>query len=410
MAIQTPAQWLASQQSGNISTTNSNKKNKVQTPAEWLKTQPEKKKTLGGKIVKGVGDVAKAIASPVVTTVARPFQAAAMLGGASTENIDKFTLGGLIAPTPKTGKDVLKDVGRGIQTVALGLPTTALGTKAGGAFLGASKLTPKAIKTANLLGKSTALGGEGAVFGLGAGLEQGEVGKNIALGAGIGAALPIVGAGISKVLGKTASKTASKVAPKVEQRIAQEVPTPTSGEGKFIQPKPLVDGIPTQAIPEQPIQRKIPDVEYENIKSKIDNDYTDYKDYEKADEFVGKDPEYITQTIKGRQIAALESTAVNGIDNSIDEALGKKGISPDAGYTASAMKEFLIKSGKLNDDQVARLLRSKAVESMAGSSLQSVSPLQSFISKANEAIKQTYQKKIVANKKTVRNLFEGLEC
>jgi hypothetical protein len=399
------------------------KKNSSFISASDFKSKlPKKKKSTLGKVASGVGEVAKAIVSPVATTVARPFQAAAMLGGASTEDIDKFTLGGLIAPTPKSGGDVIKDVGRSIQTAAFGLPVTKstslfnktinpISTKVGTSIIGSNKLTPQAIKSAKL--PSTAIGTaiEGGIFGLGADLEQGSSGKNTLLGAGIGGALPYVGAGLSKAFGKTTSKGAGKVPEVIPET---KVKTPTA--------KPVTEEvIPTtktvkaneanvKVTPEQPIQPKLPETEYNNAKSKIDNSFVDYKDYDRAEEFVGKDPEYITQTVKGREISGLESIRTKGKDNAIKEALGINPISPDAGYTASSIKETLIKSGLLTDDEVARLLRSKAVESFAGSSLQSVSPLQSFMNKANEAIKKTYQNKIVANKKTVRSLFEGLEC
>jgi hypothetical protein len=269
-------------------------------------------------------------------------------------------------------------------------------------------LTPQAIKSAKL--PSTAIGTaiEGGIFGLGADLEQGSSGKNTLLGAGIGGALPYVGAGLSKAFGKTTSKGAGKV-PEVIPETKVKTPTAKPVTEEVIPTTKTVKAneVPVKVTPEQP---KLPETEYNNAKSKIDNSFVDYKDYDRAEEFVGKDPEYITQTVKGREISGLESIRTKGKDNAIKEALGINPISPDAGYTASSIKETLIKSGLLTDDEVARLLRSKAVESFAGSSLQSVSPLQSFMNKANEAIKKTYQNKIVANKKTVRSLFEGLEC
>lgn len=529
------------------------KKNSSFISASDFKSKlPKKKKSTLGRVASGIGDVAKAIVSPVATTVARPFQAAAMLGGASTEDIDKFTLGGLIAPTPKSGGDVIKDVGRSIQTAAFGLPVTKstslfnktinpISTKVGTSIIGSNKLTPQAIKSAKL--PSTAIGTaiEGGIFGLGADLEQGSSGKNTLLGAGIGGALPYVGAGLSKAFGKTTSKVAPVIEKtttktddiitktpkektvkeiakeskneypfeddifqkakkyksaeefveaqgtplyhgtdsntakiirqsgfksgsegyvsltdnkKIAQQFAEGRSRAMGGKPEIIEVDPKSVGIERnfnpndlesiltqerefivrpenekniqlfktksqlidifnkaqKVTPEQPIQPKLPETEYNNAKSKIDNSFVDYKDYDRAEEFVGKDPEYITQTVKGREISGLESIRTKGKDNAIKEALGINPISPDAGYTASSIKETLIKSGLLTDDEVARLLRSKAVESFAGSSLQSVSPLQSFMNKANEAIKKTYQNKIVANKKTVRSLFEGLEC
>lgn len=393
------------------------------TPVNRAASLPKKKKSTLGKVASGIGDVAKAIVSPVATTVARPFQAIAMLGGASTEDIDKFTLGGLIAPTPKSGGDVIKDVGRSIQTVALGLPTTKatklfgatvkpISSSVAPAMIGSSKLTPKAVKTANVLSKSVGLGTEGAIFGAGAGLEKGELGKNVAMGAGIGAALPIIGAGLSKAFGKTTSRGAGKV-PEVIPETKVKTPTAKPTEEVIPTTKTVkANEVPVKVAPEQPIQRKISEVEYNEIKTKIENDYSDYDNFSKSDEFKDLDPEYVKQTYATRKATDVEIIANQGVDEVFDmvRGRGKTVLSPDSGTTLPSLKDSLIKSGKLTDEQIYRLLNSKAVESMAGSSLQSVSPLQSFINRANQAIKETYKRKIVANKKTVKNLFEGLEC
>lgn len=400
-------------------------KNKVEKPnakvskkfvsaSDFKSKLPVKEKTLGGKVVKGVGEVAKAIVSPVATMVARPIQLGAMLAGVSTENIDKFTMGGLIAPTPKNSKDVVKDVGRGIQTVALGLPATKatrlfgntvkpISNKVFPTLLGEQKLTPTAINTAKVLSKSVGLGTEGALFGLGAGMEQGDIEKNVAMGAGIGAALPIVGAGLSKAFGKSASKTTTGI-----EKVSTKIDDVSN---KVIPEQPVINKVGSVA-PEQPVQRKIPETEYNEIKAKIENDYSDYDNFSKSDEFKDLDPEYIKQTYATRKATDVEIIANQGVDEVFDmvRGRGKTALAPDSGTTLPSLKDSLIKSGKLTDDQTYRLLNSKAVESMAGSSLQSVTPLQSFINKANQAIKQTYKRKIVANKKTVRNLFEGLEC
>ena len=73
----------------------------------------------------------KSIVSPIATTIARPFQAAAELAGASDTDVNKYNLGGLIAPVPENAGDVYKDAGRATQTAALGL-----GPVAGGATYG----------------------------------------------------------------------------------------------------------------------------------------------------------------------------------------------------------------------------------------------------------------------------------
>lgn len=78
----------------------------------------------------------KSLVKAPATIVARPLQLAAelIMPGDNTEAIDKFSkekLGGFVAPIPRNAADVKKDVGRGVQTVAFGLPGLA---SAGAAF------------------------------------------------------------------------------------------------------------------------------------------------------------------------------------------------------------------------------------------------------------------------------------
>jgi hypothetical protein len=93
-----------------------------------------------------IGDFAKSLVSAPATMLARPFQAVAELGGTALgdKNIDQqvndFSQkygGGLIAPTDQNFGDVGKDVGRGIQTAALGLGPVA----GGAAFMGGNAIT-----------------------------------------------------------------------------------------------------------------------------------------------------------------------------------------------------------------------------------------------------------------------------
>lgn len=148
---------------------------------------------------------AKSIISPAATMIARPFQAASDLGdylgtqeainetsdpGAKAaiteadtqrENIKQTQSsgpGGIIAPIPKNAADEEKDVGRGIETVALGL-----GPAAGG-----------------------------AAFGAGASLEQGNkvlspaTAVDTVLGLAGGKALDLVGKPIFNAVGKVVAK------------------------------------------------------------------------------------------------------------------------------------------------------------------------------------------------------------
>lgn len=122
-----------------------------------------------------LGGVARDITKPVVELATRPYQAAKSIASTIVDplaepNLDvNLPFYGKIE-APKTGEDVVKDIGRGAQTVAFGL-----GPVAGG-----------------------------AAFGGGAALEQGGGLKEVALGtlggAAIGkatdVALPLIGAGV----------------------------------------------------------------------------------------------------------------------------------------------------------------------------------------------------------------------
>lgn len=104
-----------------------------------------------------LGNLVKAPA----TILARPIQAIAELGGASAESVDRVTkklTRGLVAPVPRSGADVKKDVGRGIQTAAFGL-----GPVSGGLSFGVGN----SLEQGNdLLSTETAIqGGVGALGG-----------------------------------------------------------------------------------------------------------------------------------------------------------------------------------------------------------------------------------------------------
>ena len=136
----------------------------------------------------------KSLVKAPTTILARPFQAVAALGGVSDEAIDKFSrekLGGFVAPTPDTFGDVKKDVGRGVQTVAFGMP---------------------------------GLASAGAAFGLGSSLEKGndlfsaQTAFDIALGIGTAKVSGFVG----KPLLNAAGKVVGKVTPEVLKEVAKQ--------------------------------------------------------------------------------------------------------------------------------------------------------------------------------------------
>jgi len=129
----------------------------------------------------------KSLVKAPLTMIARPFQAVAELAGVSDEAVNKFSkekLGGFVAPTPQNMGDVKKDFGRGVQTVALGLPGLASG---------------------------------GAAFGVGSSLEQGndlasvDTAFQTALGAVGGKVLGLVGKPLLDVSGKVIGKITPQV-------------------------------------------------------------------------------------------------------------------------------------------------------------------------------------------------------
>jgi len=139
----------------------------------------------------GVGGFLKGLVSAPATMIARPFQAAANLGdylgtqmaikdnpesadairnadNERTLNTKATGPAGIIAPTPQNTSDVIKDVGRGIETVALGFggPKTAMA--AGGALgfggsleqQGSQIFTPKGVLDAGISTGVGVLGGK----------------------------------------------------------------------------------------------------------------------------------------------------------------------------------------------------------------------------------------------------------
>lgn len=142
----------------------------------------EKSPTLAKKIGGIAKDVAREVASSAITVPARIPQAIAALSGVSDERINEISKkysGGLIAPTPQNAGDVVKDVGRVIETGSMFIPGTT------------------AVK----------LGVGGAVSGLGTSLRQGADLKGTATNIAVGGTL---GYGLGKIVGKFLSKPGSE--------------------------------------------------------------------------------------------------------------------------------------------------------------------------------------------------------
>jgi len=151
----------------------------IQQTNQQVTSQPAQQSTeeepKGEGIVKSL---ARGITQPVATMLARPVQLGARLLGKTEEEVNQasakvpfFGEGGRL-DVPQTGADVIKDIGRGAQTVALGMPVGTLG--------GAVKM--------------------GTVSGAGAGLEETGTAEGTVKGGLIGSVTGLAGGGISKVL------------------------------------------------------------------------------------------------------------------------------------------------------------------------------------------------------------------
>lgn len=181
----------------------------------------EESKGLISNIGSGISNVFRGITEPVVTLgIARPIQAIKAIMGDEKQTAEDLAVNlpyyGKIE-APQTGKDLLKDVGRAAETVALGIG-------GGGAKTLVKGFAKPALGT--LVKQGAKVGAiSGGAFGAGSALESGggvkeaiEKGATGALiGGGIGGAIPLAGAGISKTIGKVNEKLAEKSAQKLEQ-------------------------------------------------------------------------------------------------------------------------------------------------------------------------------------------------
>lgn len=166
-----------------------------------------------------LASMGRSIITPIASLIARPIQTAALIAGKTPQEIDVATK--RIAPyfgndlaTPKNELDVLKDVGRGFETVALGFGTGGLA--AGKTVLGA--VVPKVLQTPGVVGavktgfkglakegfkEGAKIGLQGGTFmGFGQGLEQAteqppeEAFKTVFLNTALGAGTGLVGGGV----------------------------------------------------------------------------------------------------------------------------------------------------------------------------------------------------------------------
>lgn len=150
----------------------------------------------------GVGGFLKGLVSAPATLIARPIQLGAELLGASPEQVNKVNLGGIVAPVPQNASDVVKDVGRGVQTVALGTGAPLAGGAAFGLGNALEQEGSKAITTKSGLADTAIQTG----LGLGAGKLLDLLGKPL-----LNAAGKVVGTITPKVLQDVTAKGAGAV-------------------------------------------------------------------------------------------------------------------------------------------------------------------------------------------------------
>jgi hypothetical protein len=159
--------------------------------------------TFAGKLIRG-------IIKPVATLLARPVQLAKALGGASEEEqtIKSGYLGDI--KTSSSAKDVVKDVGRGLETVALGVG-------GGGAANIAKGIGKQSVKQLAVQGAKEGVIA-GALGSTGLAMEEGKKGEDVikeglegaalggATGGLLGGAIPLAGKAI-----KGAANATSKI-------------------------------------------------------------------------------------------------------------------------------------------------------------------------------------------------------
>lgn len=139
--------------------------------------QPKEGEGLFKKLSKGLGRGIIDITRPVGTLLARPVQVGQALAGQTVEEQADVPLLSRIygkIEAPETATDVRKDVGRGLQTAALGLAPVA-----GGALYGAGTGVERGSSAAGIAGEAVLGGTLGKVAGVVAPKVASMVGKGI---------------------------------------------------------------------------------------------------------------------------------------------------------------------------------------------------------------------------------------
>jgi len=241
-------------------------------PATPPQVQPQKENILK--------TFARGIIKPVATLAVRPIQAVKALSGATEEEqaINLPFLGKI--ETSTSAKDVVKDIGRGIETVSLGLGGGAAKT----AIKGAAKGTfGTVIKAGAKEGAKI-----GAVGGFGVGLaEEGKVSgalKGAAIGGvaggAFGAAIPAVAKGIGETVslgrkgfGKVTTEVDKRLAVRSAQKLEQEALLRGGVADARVAGKTLKGGqIIKDKVANEAMRQGVPDIDVALIKSSSKTD------------------------------------------------------------------------------------------------------------------------------------------
>lgn len=192
------------------------------------------------------GSILRSVAKPIATLLVRPGQALAAASGFTEDEqtVKSKYLGDI--KTSKNAKDVLKDVGRGFETVSNGIGIGAL----------KSIGTNVAKQTVKQVAKRAAIEGAAAGFvgGVGSGLEQGKTGKDLlweaARATGLGGAIGGVlgGAGAKLFGGKVLSAEESAMQRYLKNGGNTNIPDAGVPNSDYIQPTMRLNA------PEQPLQ------------------------------------------------------------------------------------------------------------------------------------------------------------
>lgn len=325
--------------------------------------------TFGGEILRG-------IAKPAVTLMARPAQLTAALMGwdENRQTLKSGYLGDI--KTSKSGKDVVKDVGRGLELVSNAVGVGAVRN------VGRNAVKQGAIQVAKRVGIEGAAAG--FIQGVGSGISEGKTGKdllwNAAKSTGFGglggfllggAGAKLIGTKTPEKLAKQAEEAAnirqfgSKARPsvpkagapivpsQVDVRLAENVPTnvgtkgsiptvsteiPTLPQDKTITPKGTI--VPKVTVGE-PI--KVPKAKIEKqtevLNSIPDEDFTpQVKETSKS--FYNEDPERAFRMIEGKE------SIPEGVNKRALYALAKIDATGESAVRLAELRGISSKSGQ----------------------------------------------------------------